>query len=204
MLIYGLIALGVVIVIAAIAFFALKGKKTTKEPLTVRHAVTVAKTALQDKDQLPTIFRRLKDKSEIPFDPSKENKSKMEIPGTFHLHWPKLQVGYVFKEGTEKIVIQLDEHHEVVTLFYGDGVLNGVNRGKEALPAEDFEMRHAGTISEQLRAFVRHHLRFPGGSLKVDKAPEPTFKPVLDLKKSGEIHLKGSAPPGKMPNFQDE
>ncbi|HMP16566.1 MAG TPA: hypothetical protein PKD72_06065, partial [Gemmatales bacterium] len=64
---------------------------------------------------------------------------------------------------------------------------------------------HAGTIAEQLRNFVRYHLRLPGGSLEVEKAPEPTFAPKLNLKKgSGKIHLKGQPPPERMPNFEEE
>ena len=63
-------------------------------------------------------------------------------------------------------------------------------------------MRHAGTISDQMRSFVRYHLRFPEGTLKVEKAAEPTFKPVLDLKKPGEIKLHGKPPPGPLPNFK--
>lgn len=200
---YFLIISGVVLVIGLIVFLVLRNKTKTKEPLSVRHAVTVAKTTLQNKAERPDIFKRLKNKTEIPFDAIEENHDRAEIPGTYHLRWPHLQVGYVFKDNTEKIVLQLDGFDEIVTLFYGDGVLNGVNRGKETLDAEDFEMRHAGTISEQLRAFVRFYLRFPGGSLKVDKAPEPTFKPSLDLKKSGDIKLKGPPPPGKQPNFMD-
>lgn len=204
MLTFLLIALGILLVVALGVFFVMRNKAKHKEPLSVRHAASVAKEALKDKDNKPEVFRRMKDKTEVPYDAMQENKAKAEIPGTYHLRWPHLQIGYVFKDTTEKIVLQIDGYDEVVTLFYGNGELNGVNRGNESLEAEDFEMRHAGTISEQLRAFIRYHLRFPGGSLKVDKAPEPTFKPVLDLKKAGEIHLKGAPPPGRLPNFTEE
>ncbi len=198
-----LIILGVVAVIGVIAFLVLRSKKVSKEQLTVRHAISVAKAALLDKENLPEIFRRMKDKTEVPYDAKEENKAKAEIPGTYHLRWPHVQVGYVLKDTSEKIVLQIDGYDKVATLFYGDGELNGVKMGEDSLGAESFDMRHAGTLSEQLRAFVRYHVRFPGGSLKVDKAPEPTFKPVLDLKKAGEIHLKGPPPPGKMPNFEE-
>lgn len=199
-----LIIVGILVAIALIALAVLRNTKFPKQDLTVRHAVTEAKSALLDAKNKPQIFRRMKDKSEVPYNPLEENKSKMEIPGTFHLHWPMLEIGYTLKDGNEKIILRIGDYKELITLFYSDSVLAAVKKDKETLDAEDFEMRHAGTIADHLRSFIRYHLRFPGGSLKVDRSAEPTFTPVLDLNKAGSIKLKGSTPPERMPNFEDD
>lgn len=202
-LIWTLIVLAVIGAMVA-AYFFIIWKKDHREPnhLTFRHALTVAKEALKDKEHPPELFRRLKDHTEVPFDAKQENKSKAELPGTYHFRWPHLQVGYTNKDSGEKIVIQIDGHKEIVTAYYSEGAVNGVKIGDEDLDLESFDMRHAGTISDQMRSFVRYHLRFPDGTLKVEKAAEPTFKPVLDLKKPGEIKLHGKPPPGPLPNFK--
>lgn len=198
-----LIILGVLAVIALIALVVLRNTKFPKQDLTVRHAISEAKAALLDGKNKPQILRRMKDKSEVPFNPVEENKSRMEIPGTFHLHWPMLEIGYTLKDGNEKIILRIGDYKELITLFYADSVLAAVKKDKETLDTENFEMRHAGTIADHLRSFIRYHLRFPGGSLKVEKSAEPTFTPVLDLNKAGEIKLKGNAPPQRMPNFEE-
>jgi len=198
-----LIGLAVFIALAVAYFFFIWKKETKLPHLTFRHAASAAKEALQDKEHPPEIFRRMKDKTEVPFDALAENKKKAEIPGVYHFRWPKLQLGYTNKEAGEKIVIELEGHDEIVTAFYGAGVVNGVKIGDDNLDLEDFEMRHAGTIGDHLRTFVRYHLRFPEGTLEIEKAPEPTFKPVLDVRKGGEIKLHGKPPPGKMPNFEN-
>lgn len=193
-----------VFVVAGVVYFMLAWRKQHQpHHLTFRHAAVTAKEALLDQEHPPEIFRRLKARLETPFNAMEENKKKVVIPGTYHFRWPHLQVGYTNKDTSEKIVLQLDGHPEIVTAFYSDGVVNGVKIGETELDMEDFEMRHAGTIGDQLRSFVRYYLRFPDGTLKVEKAPEPTFKPVLDLRKGGEIKLHGKPPPGKMPNFED-
>jgi len=194
---------GVLIVLFGAYLLLVYKRQHHPDHLTFRDIAMVAKTALLNKEAPPEIFRRLKDHSEIPFDALAENKKKAVIPGTYHFRWPKLQLGYTNKDLDEKIVIQVEGDDKVVTTFFTDGAVNGIRIGKENLDMEDFEMRHAGTISDQLRSFIRYYLRFPEGSLTIDKAPEPTFKPVLDLKKKGEIHLHGKAPPERMPNFQD-
>jgi hypothetical protein len=201
--IWTLVGLGIIILLGA-GYFFLVWKIEHKEPhLTFRHAATVAKEALLNKDNPPEIFRRMKDKTEVPFDALKENKKKAVLPGTYHFRWPNLQLGYTNKEAGEKIVIEVEGHEEIVSAFYHDGAVNGVKIGNVDLDMEDFEMRHAGTIGDHLRSFVRYYLRFPEGTLEIEKAPEPTFKPVLDLRKGGEIHLHGKPPPEKMPNFKD-
>lgn len=203
-IIWTLVAIGVFIILTA-SYFLLIWKLKSKSPhLTFRHAVTVAKEALQDKENPPEIFRRLKDHTEAPFDAVKENKKKEVIPGTYHFRWPKIQVSYTNKNLDETIVIQVDDHDEIVSAYYSEGIVNGVKIGDTNLDMEDFEMRHAGTIGGHLRSFVRYHLRFPEGTLKIEKAPEPTFTPVLDLRKGGEIHLHGKPPPDKMPNFKNK
>jgi len=199
-----LIIVGILAVIALIALVMLRNTKFPKQDLTVRHAISEAKAALLDSKNKPQILRRMKDKSEVPFNAVEENKSRMEIPGTFHLHWPMLEIGYTLKDGNEKIILRIGDYKELITLFYADSVLAAVKKDKETLDSENFEMRHAGTIADHLRSFIRYHLRFPGGSLKVDKSAEPTFTPVLDLNKGGTINLKGKAPPERMPNFDEE
>lgn len=199
-----LIIVGILVAVALIALVVLRNTKFPKQDLTVRHAISEAKAALLDGKNKPQIFRRHKDKSEVPFNPSEENRSRMEIPGTYHLHWPMLEIGYTIKDGHEKTILRIGDYKELITLYYSDSVLTAVKKDKETLDAENFEMRHAGTIADQLRSFIRYHLRFPGGSLKVDKSAEPTFTPVLDVNKAGSIKLKGKAPPERLPNFDEE
>ncbi len=198
-----LVGVGAFIVLAVIYFMLTWKKQHHPHHLTFRDLAVAAKTALQDKEHPPEIYRRLKSRVEELFDPIQENKKRAEIPGTYHFRWPHLQVGYTCKEAGEKIVIQKEGHPEVVTAYYGAGVVNGIKIDETNLNMEDFEMRHAGTIGDQLRSFVRYYLRFPEGTLEIEKAPEPTFKPVLDLRKGGEIKLHGKPPPGKMPNFDN-
>jgi hypothetical protein len=180
----------------------LKHQIDIPEP-TVRTALTAAKAALSNKEEKPEIVRRMKDKTELPYDAVAENKARAELPGTYILRWPQMHITYTCKEGSEKLNIVQHGNDQQVALFYSAGVLGSVDVNKEPLDQESFDFRHAGTLSEQLRSFVRYHLRFPGGSLKLDKAPEPTFKPVKDLRKGGEIHLKGAPPPGRLPNFDE-
>ncbi|HQR08863.1 MAG TPA: hypothetical protein PLN21_18730 [Gemmatales bacterium] len=202
-ILWTLLGVGLFIVAAVVYFFLAWKKQYRPHHLTFRDLAVAAKEALLDKEHLPEIYRRLKNRVEEPFDPLQENKKRAEIPGTYHFRWPRLQVGYTNKDSGEKIVIQKEGHPEVVTAFFTEGAVNGIKIGDTNLDMEDFEMRHAGTISDQLRSFVRYHLRFPGGTLEIEKAPEPTFKPVLDLRKAGEIKLHGKPPPGKMPNFDN-
>ncbi|HQR41919.1 MAG TPA: hypothetical protein PLX97_04530, partial [Gemmatales bacterium] len=200
------ILLGVVVLggLFALALFLNNWQRKAELPeSTVRHALTEAKNVLLNKEALPDIVRRMKDKTEIPFDAAVENKAKAEIPGTFVLRWPTIHITYSNKDGSEKLNIIQHGNDQKVALFYSDGVLGAVDVNKETLDQESFDFRHAGTLSDQLRQFVRYHVRFPGGSLKLEKAPEPTFKPVKDLRKGGEIHLKGPPPPGRMPNFEE-
>lgn len=201
-LIMASVVMGVLLVAGLVYFFVVLKHVPAKDDLTFRHAATMAKEALLDKDHLPDIFRRMQDRTEVPFIAYKENKKKQEIPGTYIFRWPHLQITYVNKPDGEKVVLQLDGYEQRVTAFYGEGVVTGIKMGDEVLDLEDFDMRHAGTIGDHVRSFIRYHLRFPEGSLEIDKAPEPTFKPVLDLKKKGEIHLHGKPPPEVMPNFK--
>lgn len=192
-------------VFGLLVFFNARSQKASHPVMIVREAITTAKRAMLDREEGPEIFQRKKDKSEVPFDAKEKNKLKQELPGTYHFRCPEIELGYTLKDGSEKIVLQIHKHQEVISLFYTEGMLTGIKVLKEVLDTEAFEMRQAGTIAEQLRNFVRYHLRFPGGSLNVTKAAEPTFKPKLNLKEgSGSINLKGAPPPGKQPNFEGE
>ncbi len=202
------ILLGFVVLLAIfglLVFLNARRQQAGHPVMVVREAITTAKKAMLDKDEKPEIFQRLKNKEEIPYDAVKKNKLKEELPGTYHFRCPEIELGYTLKPGNEKIVLQIHGHQEVISLFYTEGVLSAIKLADEVLDTEAFEMRQSGTIAEQLRDFVRYHLRFPGGSLKVTKAAEPTFKPTLNLKEgSGHINLKGAPPPGKLPNFDGE
>lgn len=188
-----------------LVYYNARRQKAAHPVMIVREAITIAKKAMLDKEEGPEIFQRKKDKTEVPFDAKEKNKLKQELPGTYHFRCPEIELGYTLKEAGEKIVLKIHKHEEVISLFYSDGTLSAIKVLDEVLDTEAFEMRQAGTIAEQLRKFVRYHLRFPGGSLKVEKAAEPTFKPTLNLKEgSGGIKLKGAPPPGKLPNFEGE
>jgi hypothetical protein len=193
-------------IMGVLVYFNSRSQQANNPVMIVREAISTAKKAMLDKEEKPEVFQRLKNKEEIPYDSKVKNKLKEEIPGTWHFRCPEIEIGYTMKDGgAEKMVLQIHGHEEVITLFYTEGILSSIKVRDEILGTEAFEMRQAGTIAEQLRNFVRYHLRFPGGSLQVTKSPEPTFTPKLNLKKgSGQINLKGPKPPDKQPNFQDE
>lgn len=140
----------------------------------------------------------------VPFNALEQNKAKSKLRGTFLLQWPKLEIVYTNKDPAEQITLKPEGYETQARAVFHEETLSSVEVGGEVLDMEDFEMRHAGTIAEQLRMMVHYYLRFPGGSLTIDKMPEPTFKPKLDLRKKGEIKLHGKPPPEKMPNFMDD
>ncbi len=90
--------------------------------------------------------------------------------------------------------IHVTGNEKTATLFFIDGALGGMSLGDERIHDEHFEMRQAGNIADQLRCLVRHQLKLEGGKSEIEKLDEPTFDPVLDVKRHGRNKAKMKYP----------
>ena len=190
---FGLVlwSLAALAIVTMIIYLLVRTKKRMQPPLCIRHAIETAKDALRNKNQRPKIYRCCNvRKTEDLIVTAEMKKQSVDRPGIFRFRWPQLDLKYLLAENTEEVHLQLEGHEKIVTLLYIEGLLGSMKIGSERFDAEHFEMRQSGNIADQLRNCLRHHLRLSGGTLELAKWEEPTFTPVLDLNKAGEIKLK--------------
>ena len=179
------------VIIGVIVYLVIRTKKRMQPPLCARQAIEKAKRALKDKKQRPRIYRCCNVKKTEDLIVSAELKSMSSDPmGNFRFRWPDLDLKYTLTENIEEVDIQLTGHREIISLLYVEGALGSLAIGADRFDSEHFDMRQSGNIADQLRSFIRHHLKLRGGTLEVERWEEPTFTPVLDVNKPGEIKLK--------------
>ncbi|HQR06304.1 MAG TPA: hypothetical protein PLN21_05755 [Gemmatales bacterium] len=193
---WSMVALGAA---GGIVYLILRTKWRAKPQIPILKAIAAAKLALKNKEEWPKLYFFHPDthaEELIAYDAL--TKEHLQRQGFYRMRWPHLDLKYTIKQQSEEVRLKLEGQDKAVTLLYLDGELGSMALGTDIFGKEDFEMRHAGNLADQLRKVLRHQLCGGYGTHKHKKKRETDTSSEFELNDAGEIKVKGG-----LPNAQD-
>ena len=195
---FGLVLWSVVVLILAggIVYVLIKAKSRVKPQIPILEAIAAAKTALKNKQDWPKLYYYHPEthaEELIAYDAL--TKEHLDRQGLYRMRWPHLDLKYTIKLQCEDVRLKLEGQEKAVTLLYIDGELGSMTLGTDTFGREDFEMRHAGNLADQLRKVLRKQLCGGyGGTHERKKIRETDTSSEFELNDAGEIKVKGGLP----------
>ena len=191
----GLVFWSLVALFAAggIVYVLLRTKERAKPQIPILKAIAAAKSALKNKKEWPKLYYYHADTHEeelIAYDALTQDH--LERQGFYRMRWPHLDLKYTIKQQSEEVRLKLEGQDKAVTLLYLDGELGSMALGSDMFGKEDFEMRHAGNLADQLRKVLRKQLCGGYGSHERIALEDPNQSPAdYEVNEAGEIKVKG-------------
>lgn len=178
-----------------IVYLLLRTKSRAKPQIPILQAIAAAKKALKNQEEWPKLYFYHADTQEeelIAYDALTEEH--LQRQGLYRMRWHHLDLKYTIKQQTEEVRLKLEGQDHAVTLLYIDGELGSMALGSDIFGKEDFEMRHAGNLADQLRKVLRHQLCGGYGTHHHKKFKETDTSSEFELNDAGEIKVKGGLP----------
>jgi hypothetical protein len=184
-----------IVVLAAVVgilYLLVRTQQRSKPQIPILKAIAAGKAALKNQQEWPKLYYYHPDTHEeelIAYDAL--TQEHLDRQGLYRMHWPHLDLKYTIKHQSEEVRLQLEGQEKAVTLLYLDGELGSMALGTDIYGKEDFEMRHAGTLGDQLRKILRKQLCGGYGTHERKKLGDPDSAPAYEVNEAGEIKVKG-------------
>jgi len=178
--------------VAGIVFLLIRTQQRAKPQIPILQAIAAAKKALKNKQDWPKLYYYHPDTHEeelIAYDALSQDH--LDRQGFYRMRWPHLDLKYTLKLQSEEVRLHLTGQDKAVALLYLDGELGSMALGNDVFGKEDFEMRHAGNLADQLRTILRKQLCGGYGTHERKKLKDPNQAPAYELNEAGEIKVKG-------------
>ncbi len=192
LILWSIVAVGAA---GGIVYLVLRTQRRAKPQIPILKAIAAAKKALKNQDEWPKLYFYHPETDEeelIAYDALTEEHLRRQ--GLYRMRWPHLDLKYTIKQQSEEVRLKMDGQDNAVTLLYLDGELGSMAFGSDIFGKEDFEMRHAGNLADQLRKVLRHQLCGGYGTHHHKKIRERDTSSEFELNDAGEIKVKGGLP----------